>query len=143
MPELPEVETIRLGLEKYLVGKKILDVEVYDNKLLQSQLLHLKGARVVGVRRFGKGLVIDLDNIYLIAAHIKLTGQFIYQGPETKKNVPSQNLVGALPNKFTRLIFRLSNNSNLYFNDVRKFAWVKIIKTTNLKTIPFFKDLGP
>ncbi|MBI4008814.1 DNA-formamidopyrimidine glycosylase [Candidatus Roizmanbacteria bacterium] len=143
MPELPEVETIRLGLEKYLVGKKITDVEIIDPKLLQGQISHLKGVKIVGVRRFGKGLVINLGNGYSIAAHIKLTGQFIYRGEETKNVQPSKQLVDGVPSKFTRIIFHLDKNANLFFNDVRRFAWVKLVKTSGVDKIPFFKELGP
>ena len=143
MPELPEVETIRRGLEKYLVGKKIIDVEIRDKKLLQGQILHLRGVNVTAVRRFGKGLVIDLKNRYSIAVHIKLTGQFIYQGTETRNLPPSTKLVGSLPSKFTRLVFKLDKGSQLFFNDIRRFAWVKIVKTPDVKKLSFFKELGP
>src|SRR3989344_2604674 len=143
MPELPEVETIKLGLQKYLVGKKIIDIEVQDSKLFQDQKVHLKGANITAVRRFGKGLVIDLDNEYSIAVHLKLTGQFVYQGNETKKSSPSVKLVGDLPSKFTRLIFKLEKNAQLFFNDVRRFAWVKVVRTSDVHKLPFFKELGP
>lgn len=143
MPELPEVETIRKGLEKYLVGKKITDIQILDPKLLQDHKYHRFGDIVVAVRRFGKGLVIDLNNNYSIAVHIKLTGQFIYRGDETKKLSPSAKLVGDLPSKHTRMIFKLDKNAQLYFNDIRRFAWVKVVKTSEVKNLPFFKELGP
>jgi len=128
MPELPEVETIRKGLEKYIVGKKIIDVELLNTRLLQGQIVHLKGVQMIAVRRFGKGLVIDLDNHYSLAIHIKLTGQFIYKGPEAQKIDQDKKLVGDLPSKFTRVIFKFNKNSVLYFNDMRRFAWLKVVK---------------
>src|SRR3990167_1106753 len=143
MPELPEVETIRQGLEKYLVGKKIIGVKLKGFILPPSQLSHLEGGRTVAVKRFGKGLVIDLNNKYSLAIHIKLTGQFIYKGLETENITPSKKLVGLVPSKFTRIIFKLDKNAFLYFNDVRKFAWVKVVKTDEVKNLPFFKGLGP
>ncbi len=143
MPELPEVETIRLGLEKYIVGHKIEDVVINDKKLKEINVSNLKGAKVKSVRRFGKGLVIDLNNGYSIAAHIKLTGQFVYRGTETKNIIPSGKFVDGLPNKFTRIIFNLDKNAYLYFNDVRRFGWVKVVKTEDLRQLPFFKELGP
>ena len=142
VPELPEVETIRRGLEKYLVGKKIIAIEILDKKLKQSQPFHRFGGIVAAVRRFGKGLVIDLNNGFSIAAHIKMTGQFIYRGPETKKTALS-SFVDNLPSKHTRIIFKLDKNANLFFNDVRRFAWVKIVKTSEVENLPFFKELGP
>ncbi|OGK09595.1 DNA-formamidopyrimidine glycosylase, partial [Candidatus Roizmanbacteria bacterium RIFCSPHIGHO2_01_FULL_35_10] len=143
MPELPEVETIRKGLEKYIVGKKIIDVELLNTRLLQGQIVHLKGVQMIAVRRFGKGLVIDLDNHYSLAIHIKLTGQFIYKGPEAQKIDQDKKLVGDLPSKFTRVIFKFNKNSVLYFNDMRRFAWLKVVKTNELNKIPFFNELGP
>src|SRR3989344_1300794 len=106
MPELPEVETIRLGLQKYLVGHKILDVEVRLNKIVTGDTKHVIGAKITDVRRFGKGLVIDLDNHYSIAIHIKLTGQLIYRGKEVSRvsKVSRGKIGGDLPNKWTHVI---------------------------------------
>lgn len=136
MPELPEVETIRRGLEKYLVGKKILGVKILDPKLLTGQKVDRVGSAVVAVRRFGKGLVIDLDNKQSLAVHIKMTGQLFYQDDKTNKSLK-------LPSKFTRAIFLLNGNARLYFNDIRRFGWLKILKTKEINELPFFKGLGP
>ncbi|MBI2049606.1 bifunctional DNA-formamidopyrimidine glycosylase/DNA-(apurinic or apyrimidinic site) lyase [Candidatus Roizmanbacteria bacterium] len=144
MPELPEVETIRLGLEKYIVGKTIIGVEVRLKKMVTGDPKNIIGAKVTEVRRFGKGLVIDLDNGYSITAHIKLTGQFIYEGEDVSRDIhKSIKTGGSLPNKWTHVIFKLNKGSVLYYNDLRQFGWVKIIKTPDLKTLSFFKDLGP
>lgn len=155
MPELPEVETIRLGLQKYLVGHKIVDVEVKLAKMVQGEVAKVKGAKVKGIRRFGKGLVIDLDNGYSIAVHIKLTGQLIYKNVSRVSRVPphaakalrgkqvSQEKVGTVPNKWTHVIFKLDRGANLYYNDLRQFGWIKIVKTDEVRNLPFFKELGP
>jgi len=143
MPELPEVETIKLGLQKYLVGKTIEDVKVRLKKVVTGDPKNIIGAKVKDVRRFGKGLVIDLDNGYSIAAHIKLTGQFVYRDSTTSNIKLSPKVGTQIPNKFTHVIIKLNNNAFLYYNDIRQFGWIKIIKTKDLKTIPFFKDLGP
>lgn len=144
MPELPEVETIRLGLQKYIVGHKILDVEVKLPRLLTGDPKHIIGAKITDVSRFGKGLVIDLDNGYALAIHIKLTGQLIYKGPKEPKGTQvSKTRVGTIPNKWTHIIFKLDKNAVLYYNDLRQFGWIKIIKREDLLTLPFFKELGP
>lgn len=146
MPELPEVETIRLGLSKYLVGHKILEVEVKLPRIITGNAKNLIGAKVISIERFGKGLVINLDNNYSIAIHIKLTGQLIYNDLAFVRNRNihlSKDKVGVLPNKFTHVIFRLDENANLYYNDIRQFGWIKIIKSSELKNLPFFKGLGP
>lgn len=151
MPELPEVETIRLGLQKYLVGHKILSVDVKLPRIFSGDTKNIIGTKVTGVERFGKGLVINLDNEYCLAVHIKLTGQLIYRDAEASKvSEVSRERVGTIPNKFTHVIFKLDppvgeagKNAYLYYNDIRQFGWIKIIKRENLPTLPFFKDLGP
>ena len=127
MPELPEVETIRLGLQKYIVGKTIKDVEVRLKKIVSGDPKDIIGAKVVDVRRFGKGLVIDLDNGYSITSHIKLTGQFVYRDSKTAKFKISPKVGKEIPNKFTHVIFKLDNGI-VYYNDVRQFGWIKIIR---------------
>lgn len=144
MPELPEVETIRLGLQKYLVGHRIEKVEVRLSKLFSGDSKNIIGAKVIDIKRFGKGLVIDLNNGYSIAIHIKLTGQLIYKGPEVPKEtkVAKEKIGGELPNKWTHVIFYLDKKSFLYYNDLRQFGWIRIVQSSKLKDQSFFKDLG-
>lgn len=153
MPELPEVETLKLGLQKYLVGHRIESVELRLKKQFQGDVQHVEGARVIGVRRFGKGLVIDLSNNYSLAIHIKLTGQLIYRGKDP--SAPSGQVmpkfihtdmrtVGkTLPNNWTRVIFHLDKDATLYYNDLRQFGWIKVVSTDKVGELPFFKELGP
>lgn len=143
MPELPEVETIRLGLQKYLVGHKIEGVDVKLPKLFEGEAGQITGSKVQKVRRFGKGLVIDLSNGYSLAIHIKLTGQLIYRDEKTKKKPVSKTKVGEVPSKFTHVIFKLDHDANLYYNDIRRFGWIKVVKTDEVKSLPFFKSMGP
>jgi len=143
MPELPEVETIRGQLEKYLRGHKVSGVDAHY-KNFEGQGKDLIGGKVVNVRRFGKVTVIDFDNGFSIVAHIKLTGQFIYRGPNLE-NVPdlSKKVIGGVPGKHTHVIFKLDKKGNLYYNDVRRFGWIKIVKTSQVENIPFISKLGP
>lgn len=143
MPELPEVETLKLGLEKYLVGHKILNLEIKDKKLFEGEAKNVAGAKVTGIRRFGKGLIIDLDNKYSIAIHVKLTGQLVFRNKKNKNLPIVKPITSVLPNKFTRAIFELDGDSFLHFNDVRRFAWIKILKTEDVQKLPFFNELGP
>ena len=153
MPELPEVETIRLGLQKYIVGKTIADVDVRLKKIVSGDPKNIIAAKVTGIRRFGKGLVIDLNNGYSIAAHIKLTGQFVYRDSKTSNLKLSPKVGREIPNKWTHVVFKLrtqnskvkneSGDAFLYYNDLRQFGWIKIIKTSELQKLPFFKELGP
>ncbi len=144
MPELPEVETIRMGLEKYLVGHKIVDVEVRLKKMVAGDVGEVRGAKIKGVRRFGKALSIDLNNGWSIAAHIKLTGQFIYEGPNRPKDAKiSPVQVGQVPGKHTHVIFELDRGGFLYYNDIRQFGWIKIVPTEDVVKLPFVHELGP
>ncbi|MFZ3301629.1 MAG: bifunctional DNA-formamidopyrimidine glycosylase/DNA-(apurinic or apyrimidinic site) lyase [Microgenomates group bacterium] len=143
MPELPEVETMRFQLEKFLVGSKISDVQIktlnYD--LEKEKLI---GGEVVGVRRFAKVSSIDLSNGYSILTHVKLTGQFIYRGP--RLNNPdklSSKVSGGIGGPHTHIIFEFSDGGKLYYNDIRKFGWVRVVKTDEVLNEKFVKTLGP
>lgn len=143
MPELPEVETVKLGLQKYVVGYKIDDVEVRVAKLFEGNPKDVIGAKVVNIRRFGKGLVIDLSNKYSIAIHIKLTGQLIYRDGKTSKITLSKKVGDKIPNQFTHIIFKLDKDAFLYYNDKRRFGWIRVVKTDDIIKMPFFKNMGP
>lgn len=143
MPELPEVETLKVGLQKYVVGKKIEGVVVVDSKLLTGDTKNIIGAKILDVKRYAKGIVLELDNSYCIAFHIKLTGQLIFRDETTKDLEVLKPTPSKVPNKFTRVDIVLSSNSHLYFQEVRGFAWMKIMPLKDLKTLPFFKTLGP
>lgn len=143
MPELPEVETLKLGLQKYVVGKKIEEVNVLDSKLLTGNPKDIIGSRITEVKRYAKGIVLELDNKYSIAFHIKLTGQLIFRDEKTKDLEVLKPSPSKVPNKFTRVDIVLSSNSHLYFQEVRGFAWMKILKLQDIKSLPFFKSLGP
>ena len=133
MPELPEVETIKNQLGKYLVGHKIEDIEIRVPKIFPSGKEKLIGGKIKGTRRFGKVLVVDLDNGYSFLIHLKLTGQVVF----------SNSKFPNLPNKFTHVIFSLDKGAKLFFNDSRKFGWIKVEKTTEVEKESFIKKLGP
>ena len=86
MPELPEVETIKLGLKKYLLGHSFESVDIKLKKQLDGDPKKIIGAKIVNIERFGKGLVITLNNNYSLAIHIKMTGQLIYRDNNITNN---------------------------------------------------------
>lgn len=149
MPELPEVETIRIGLQKYIVGHTIEDVVVHLAKQLSGDPKEVIGARIIEVKRFGKGLVIDLDNNFSITIHVKMTGQMLYSHSakaSRDRYVISGNAkvaLSALPDKYTHVIFKLDGGAVLYYRDVRQFGWIKIVKSDSVVSQPYFKSLGP
>lgn len=133
MPELPEVETIKLQLTKLLIGHRIVKIEINAAKSFPRGKEKLIGGKVKGVRRFGKVLVVDLDNGYSFLIHLKLTGQVVY----SDKRLPNS------PNKFTHVIFSLDRGAKLFFNDSRKFGWIRVEKTDEVENESFVKKLGP
>jgi formamidopyrimidine-DNA glycosylase len=144
MPELPEVETLKLGLKKYLVGHKIEDVEIRVPKIFQGDVKNVIATKVVGVKRIGKGLIIELDNDYVLTVHLKMTGQLVFQDKTTQDLVLSKKIGGdTLPSKYSHVIFSLDKGAMLYYNDLRRFGWVKVIKKDELKDVTFFKEMGP
>lgn len=144
MPELPEVETIKLGLQKYLVGHKIVNVDVRLPRIFSGDFKKIIAGKVIAVRRFGKGLLIDLDNEYSVAVHVKMTGQLLFKEPkETEGPKETKVNVGDLPDKYTHVVFMLDKGAVLYYRDMRQFGWVNILPTKDAQDLPFFKSLGP
>lgn len=144
MPELPEVETMKIQLQKFLVGHTIKDIEILSNKVISGEPKNLIGGKVTDVRRFGKVSVIDLSNGYSILTHVKLTGQYIYRGSNLKNpGKLSDKVSGGIPGPHTLVIFKLDHDGVLYYNDVRRFGWIRIEKTHDVESESFIKKLGP
>lgn len=141
MPELPEVETIRRGLSKFIIKDKIKNTEILCEKSFQGTP---QKATIKNIRRFGKALIIDLDNGKSLMIHLRMTGQLIYDEKGKERYAaghPSENFVAELPNRQTRVIFELENGT-LYFNDQRKFGFIKTLETKDVESDPFIKKLA-
>lgn len=143
MPELPEVETMRTQLEKFLVNHTIVDLIINDLKIISGETEKIVGGKVISVRRFGKVSSIDLDNGYSILTHVKLTGQFLYRGPRLLNPTLSKKVAGGIPGKHTHVIFKLDDGGVLYYNDFRRFGWIRVLKTKEVENEKFIKALGP
>lgn len=154
MPELPEVETMRIQLEKFLVGSSIKEVEVLNPRILSGDTQKVVGAKVTKVRRFAKVTSMDLSNNYSILTHVKLTGQYVYRGPNLKDpGTLPKKVAGGVPGPHTHVVFHLStpggstssrkNGGKLYYNDIRRFGWVRIEKTEDVEKEKFISKLGP
>jgi len=144
MPELPEVETIVRDLDSKLKNKKITAVQFLDKKAIQAPIKEMK--RIVGwtvraVRRRAKMIIIDLGGSFLII-HLKMTGQLVLKsgGKLIAGGHPIINQGLELPNKFSRIIFKFNNQTVLYFNDIRRFGWVKLIREPDF--LKFNQALG-
>ncbi len=151
MPELPEVETIRRGLRKFILGKNITKITVLCEK---SFIGPLTLGKITDIRRYGKALILDLDNGSSLMIHLRMTGQLIYDGAQKITSAgpiqtenryaaghPSENFTAKLPNRQTRVIIEFKNGT-LYFNDQRKFGFIKVLKTSEVENDAFIQKLA-
>lgn len=142
MPELPEVENLRQGLERTILGQKIKRVEVRKPKLVSGKGTlrlpsskkkiefekELLGERFVAVERRAKNLVFRLSHDKIILVHLKMSGQFVYKPKSYKLKAvtgghPIELSEKELPNKHTHVIFHLERGT-LYYNDTRMFGYL-------------------
>lgn len=146
---MPEVETIRIGLAKLLPGRVIKDVWYDWDKSFPNApadvAKFLVGARIQKVRRRAKVLIIELSGGWALVIHLKMTGQlvFIGKGQRFDAGHPNDTLVGELPAKSTRVVMDFTDGSKLYFNDQRKFGWMRLLPALEIPEIDFFKKVGP
>lgn len=149
MPELPEVETVRIGLDSLLPGRRVA-AEAHDWPKgfpnAPADVRHfLVGASAIGVRRRAKVLIIDLDTKYSLVIHLKMTGQLVFRSQKERFGAghPNDSLVGELPDKTTRVTLTFNDGSKLFFNDQRKFGWMRLLPTVEVENLDFFKEVGP
>ncbi len=149
MPELPEVETIRLGLNKIVTGKVIKRVIIYwpktfnyPTKYIQEKL---SKSRLLSLNRRGKLLIIELSNKYYLLIHLKMTGQIIYKDQKIRFGAghPNDSFMSKMPDKTTRVEILFEDGSRIYFNDQRKFGWIKLLNRTEYANFSFLNNLGP
>ncbi|OGL72260.1 DNA-formamidopyrimidine glycosylase [Candidatus Uhrbacteria bacterium RIFCSPHIGHO2_12_FULL_57_11] len=135
MPELPEVETIRLQLQKNVVGKKITDVRVVSGRKLNlspAQFIRaVRGATIKGARRRAKLLLINLGNGWTMVIHLKMTGRVLLEKD------------GTAVSKHAFVVFKLSGGKQLVWEDVRKFGFLKLVKTSKLDDLWKKQGFGP
>ncbi|MDR0500338.1 MAG: bifunctional DNA-formamidopyrimidine glycosylase/DNA-(apurinic or apyrimidinic site) lyase [Coriobacteriales bacterium] len=175
MPELPEVETIRRGLNAAIINKQIADVQVLVQRSFPTFNAAIKesliGSKIHDIKRQGKLLIICLNNKHCLAIHLRMTGQLVFRATSgTKPNdangksesgntdnsdgndccdnsfgggYPSASLVRQLPDKSTRVIFDFLDKSHLFFNDQRKFGYLKYMLISDLASDEFIRRLGP
>jgi formamidopyrimidine-DNA glycosylase len=145
MPELPEVETVRRGLEPILDGRRLTKVEARRPDLRyplpERMIERLTGARVTALRRRAKYLLIDLDRgetlishlgmsgRWLVASHGNQPGDFYYDGP-------------ALP-AHDHVVIETETGDRLIYNDPRRFGFLDLATTDVIEETSHFKGMGP
>ncbi len=161
MPELPEVETLRRELASVVKGKTIKSAVVKWPKMVlplspAEFQRKTKNKKITDISRRAKVLIIKLSDGNSLLIHLKLTGQLIYQKNKKTKKQENKLVVGGhpqkggvvgLPNKFTHIIFNFIDGSKLYFNDLRKFGWARLVGKLEVDKLlsefgvePFDKD---
>ena len=152
MPELPEVEVIRSGLSELIARKTIEKVNVLNAKSFQASTssidVFVNNSTILSVKRRAKILLIELSSGYSLIIHLKMTGQLLFRDNQNKsKNFagghPSDSFLSVLPDNHTRVELIFTDSTTLFFNDMRKFGWIKLLPTTELKEEKFIAKLGP
>lgn len=143
MPELPEVQTVASQLDAHVTGKTIAKFWTDWSKKILTPLASFRkkttGAKIIGARRIGKHIVIELNNDFSIVAHLKMTGHFLYK---TKKTKNSDAFTQDPRNGFIHHIFTFTDGSTLEFSDMRKFGWLRLLPTKDIPHLKSIEDLG-
>lgn len=151
MPELPEVETIKSGLEKLVKGQQIQAVEA-DWAKSMSDAKKAAGHTVKDLARRGKVLIMNLDRDMSLLFHLKMTGQLVFdkQAKSSKSKVqrfagghPTESMTHELPDRSTRVTFTFKSGDKLFFNDQRKFGWIKLVETAHVNMDKLLARMGP
>ncbi|NLY10928.1 MAG: DNA-formamidopyrimidine glycosylase [Firmicutes bacterium] len=139
MPELPEVETIRLTIMPEVVNKTIKEVSFFYPRILPKNtpeefIENVQNRKIVDIKRRGKYLLFELDSEQLIIMHLRMTGRLLtYKSTEAEATIE----------KHTSVIFTFTDNSQLRFVDQRKFGTIYLIAPENISIIAGLKDIGP
>ena len=159
MPELPEVETTTRGLQKEVVGLKIVDVwtdlntkdkrkadTVANTKYFPLFKNEIKNTKIISVERKAKNILMNLSNGKTILIHLKMTGHLLYGKYKFSdgKWIPTEK--GPLQdpfNAFIHFVFIFSNGKDLASSDMRKFGKVVLLPTSTAHDTKHLKDLGP
>ena len=134
MPEKPEVITVARKLEKRLIGRKILNVEVFHNNMIDYPSIDefkekIKNQEIHSITTRGKWIEMTLDDYYLLF-HLRMEGKFFFRTKDDEKN------------KHEHVIFSLDNDEQLRFADVRKFGKVMLIEKDKINSMKPYTELG-
>ncbi|MFZ0423569.1 MAG: bifunctional DNA-formamidopyrimidine glycosylase/DNA-(apurinic or apyrimidinic site) lyase [Xanthobacteraceae bacterium] len=146
MPELPEVETVRRGLEPAMDGERFTKVEVRRGDLRwplpKDFAKRLTGTTVTGLGRRAKYLLADLSSGDVLVMHLGMSGSFHVFGGNDKRlgryyHAQEKHLA------HDHVVFHMSSGATVTFNDPRRFGSMKLVARDELDTEPLLKGLGP
>jgi formamidopyrimidine-DNA glycosylase len=147
MPELPEVETVRRGLQPAMEGAKIVKAEARRKDLRfpfqKDFVARLEGQIVTGLGRRAKYLMADLASGDVLLMHLGMSGSFRVVRADAA-NTPGQfHHPRNEQRAHDHVMFRMSSGADVIFNDPRRFGYMKIIARQALEDEPLLKGLGP
>lgn len=148
MPELPEVETIKKGLEQKVISLEIENIDIRLKKIFQGESDKVLNSKINRIARHGKMIEIDFENGQALLIHLKMTGQLVFdlglgdKGGRVAGGHPSKDWVADLPNQFTHVIFHFKGGAVLYFNDLRRFGYIKVYNQDQLAKSKELSSLG-
>src|ERR1700761_3380599 len=147
MPELPEVETVRRGLQPAMEGAKIVKAEVRRKDLRfpfqKDFVARLDGQKVTGLGRRAKYLMADLASGDVLLMHLGMSGSFRVLR-QSEPHTPGEFHHPRNENRtHDHVVFHMSSGANIIFNDPRRFGFMKVIARSTLEDEPLLKDLGP
>ena len=143
MPELPEVENVRNTLKYLVVGKEIIEINIFYPKIITGDydefINAIKGQKIVDIKRTGKYLIFILESTAFLS-HLRMEGKYRYLPGNDVDEVEKEDISR---NKHDHLGFGFSDGSHLYYNDVRKFGRLQLINRENYQKLPPLNQLGP
>ena len=147
MPELPEVETVRRGLEQAMQGERITRVEIRRGDLrwpLAKDFAHrLEGKLVTGLGRRAKYLLADLSSGDVLVMHLGMSGSFRV-ATRRGKTTPGRYYRERSKNAaHDHVVFHMSSGARISFNDPRRFGMMKLVPRAELEREPLLRALGP
>jgi formamidopyrimidine-DNA glycosylase len=147
MPELPEVETVRRGLQPVMEGAKIVKADVRRKDLRfpfqKDFVARLEGQTVTGLGRRAKYLLADLSSGDVLLMHLGMSGSFRIIEDEDKKMPGKFHHPRAEDRAHDHVVFHMSSGAAIVFNDPRRFGYMKIIARHALEHEPLLRGLGP
>jgi formamidopyrimidine-DNA glycosylase len=146
VPELPEVETVRRGLEPAMAGTRLIAIEQRRPDLRfpfpERFVERLTGRRVEGLRRRAKYLIADLDGADLLVMHLGMSGSFrIEQSGDAAPHSPMVG-TGVKNSAHDHVAFDLSTGVRIVYNDPRRFGFMQLIPRLEFAAHPLFKNIG-
>ena len=147
MPELPEVETVRRGLEPVLAGARLARVEARRPDLRfplpAGFVQRLTGARIARLDRRAKYLLATLDRDETLVMHLGMSGRFEISGARAAERPGNFALAQPPDPKHAHIVFETDAGAQVTFYDPRRFGYMDLIKTAALAAHPWFAALGP